>query len=111
MPPGRKRKVEQVDTEGYEGPGYTRRQHECPTHSTPKTGSASVPKPDASSSKRKGKGKASMIQESEAEKPRNKRVRKNNDLDTPVQEKRAAMFKRACPKNISERVARVRKQR
>lgn len=111
MPPGRKRKVEQVDTEGYEDPGCSRQQHECSTHSTPKTGSASVPKPDASSSKRKGKGKASMIQESEAEKPRNKRVRKNNDLDTPVQEKRAAMFKRACPKNISERVARVRKQR
>ncbi|KAL1944646.1 hypothetical protein VTO73DRAFT_3076 [Trametes versicolor] len=46
-----------------------------------------------------------------ASKPAAKRQRKAKDPDAPVPEKRGAMFKKACPKNIIERVERVMQQR
>lgn len=45
--------------------------------------------------------------------PTTKRLRKNpqKDLLSAVPEKRGAIFKKACPKNILDRVARVKSQR
>lgn len=46
-----------------------------------------------------------------ASKPAAKRQRKAKDPDAPAPEKRGAIFKKACPKNIIERVERVMQQR
>ncbi|KAH9952030.1 hypothetical protein B0H21DRAFT_10402 [Amylocystis lapponica] len=43
--------------------------------------------------------------------PPAKKQRKQKDADAPVPEKRAAIFKKKCPKNILERVERVISQR
>ncbi|KAI5124074.1 hypothetical protein M0805_003901 [Coniferiporia weirii] len=55
-------------------------------------------------------GRAEMTFE-ETEKPKPKRARKAKDPDAPVPEKRGAIFKKACPKSILERVDRVISQR
>ncbi|KAI0664601.1 hypothetical protein C8Q70DRAFT_1987 [Cubamyces menziesii] len=46
-----------------------------------------------------------------AKKPAAKRQRKTKDPNAPVPEKRGAIFKKACPQNIIERVRRVMEQR
>lgn len=43
--------------------------------------------------------------------PKPKRQRKAKDPDAPAPEKRGAIFKKMCPKNIIERVQRVMGQR
>jgi hypothetical protein len=43
--------------------------------------------------------------------PAKKQRKKKVDPDAPVPEKRSAMFKKACPKNILDRVDRVMSQR
>ena len=43
--------------------------------------------------------------------PKAKKARKAKDPAAPAPEKRGAMFKKACPKNIIERVERVMAQR
>ncbi|OJT07851.1 Mitogen-activated protein kinase kinase kinase 1 [Trametes pubescens] len=52
-----------------------------------------------------------LVDSSAAQKPAPKRQRKAKDPDAPVPEKRGAIFKKACPKNIIERVERVMQQR
>ena len=54
---------------------------------------------------------ASAAPASAASQPQPKRQRKAKDPDAPVPEKRGAMFKKACPKNILDRVERVMAQR
>jgi hypothetical protein len=46
-----------------------------------------------------------------AQPPAKRQRKKKADPDAPVPEKRGAMFKRACPKNILDRVDRVMSQR
>ena len=48
---------------------------------------------------------------SAAQPPAKKQRRKKADPDAPIPEKRGAIFKKACPKNILDRVDRVMSQR
>ena len=52
-----------------------------------------------------------MATSSKAQPPAKKQRKKKADPDAPVPEKRGAMFKKACPKNILDRVDRVMSQR
>ncbi|KAI0362357.1 hypothetical protein OH77DRAFT_1515614 [Trametes cingulata] len=52
-----------------------------------------------------------IVLDSPPKKPAAKRQRKAKDPNAPVPEKRGAIFKKACPQNIIERVHRVERQR
>ena len=59
-----------------------------------------------------GSSQQQQQQASQTSPSKAKRLRKNpQKSDVPPPEKRGAMFKKACPKNILERVARVMSQR
>ena len=58
-----------------------------------------------------GSGSASNPINLDSPEPKPKRARKAKDPSAPVPEKRGAVLKKNCPKNIMERAFRVRDQR